>query len=74
MGKVKTTLILNDQIKKQAQLKAIQENSSLSEIVNSLLTKYVFSNSNASKVEDVKFETWPYGDDIVDLQRDDFYD
>ncbi|MBP7927879.1 hypothetical protein KAZ57_01895 [Patescibacteria group bacterium] len=38
---MRTTIILNPEIKKQAQLKALQEGRSLSEIVNSMLSQYV---------------------------------
>ncbi len=38
---MKTTITLNDETKKQAQIKALQEGKTLSDVINNLLKIYV---------------------------------
>ncbi len=58
---IRTTLLLNENIKKSAQIKALEKNKSLSEVVNRLLEDYT---SGRYEVTDIPVPNQHHLDEI----------
>lgn len=69
---VRTTVRLHEHLKKTAELKAVQENTTLQEIINNALAKYL---EQEAKIEAKKivFKGYHLGKELDNLTRDDFY-
>ena len=69
---VRTTLRLKESLKKTAEKKALQENTTLQEIFNRALENYL--NQEAKKeAKKIIFRTRHLGVPLDNLTRDDFY-
>lgn len=72
MQLVRTTIRLNNQLKKFAEHKALEENTSLQEIVNSALEKYLEADGK-KKAKKIVFKTHHLGEPLDNLNRDNYY-
>jgi hypothetical protein len=73
MQLVRTTIRLNSHLKKFAEHKALEENSSLQEIVNNALEKYLESEDK-KEAKKILFKTHDLGIALDNLTRDDYYE
>ncbi|HSW96492.1 MAG TPA: hypothetical protein VLF89_01570 [Candidatus Saccharimonadales bacterium] len=72
MQLVRTTIRLNSQLKNFAEHKALEDNTSLQEIINIALQKYLeVSGKKAAKK--IFFKTHHLGKPLDNLTRDDYY-
>jgi len=69
---VRTTLRLKENLKKTAELIAIQENTTLQEILNKALEKYLDREAQI-EAKKIIFKTHNLGEPLDNLTRDDFY-
>jgi len=72
MQLVRTTIRLNSQLKKFAEMKALEENSSLQEVVNKALEKFL-ENEGKKEAKKIVFRTHHLGNPLDNLTRDDYY-
>lgn len=72
MQLVRTTIRLNEQLKKFAEQKAFEENTSFQEIVNIALKKYL-DDEGKKVAKKVIFKTHHLGKPLDKLTRDDYY-
>lgn len=72
MQLVRTTIRLNSQLKKFAEMKAIEEHSSLQEIVNNALEKFL-QTEGKKEAKKIVFKTHHLGNALDNLTRDDYY-
>ncbi len=72
MQLVRTTIRLNSQLKKIAEHKALEENRSLQEIVNSALQRYL-EEEGKKEAKKIVFKTHHLGKPLDNLTRDDYY-
>jgi len=72
MQLVRTTIRLNSQLKNYAEHKALEENTSLQEIVNAALEKYL-EDDGKKQAKKIIFKTHKLGAPLDNLSRDDFY-
>ena len=69
---VRTTLRLKENLKKTAEKKALEENTTLQEIFNRALENYL--NQDAKRqAKKIIFKTHHLGVNLDNLTRDDFY-
>ena len=72
MQLVRTTLRLKENLKKRAERKALDENTSLQSIFNQALEKYLEKDAKR-QAKKIIFRTHNLGKDLDNLTRDDFY-
>lgn len=72
MQLVRTTIRLNRYLKKFAEHKALQDNTSLQHIVNLALQKYL-ENEGKKEAKKIVFKTHHLGKALDNLTRDDYY-
>lgn len=72
MQLIRTTLRLKENLKKQAEKKAFEENVSLQTIFNRALELYL-DQSAKRKAKKIIFKTHSLGVPLDNLTRDDFY-
>lgn len=72
MQLVRTTVRLNENLKKFAERKAIDENKSLQEILNSALERYL-EEEGAKEAKEIVFKTHNLGIALDNLTRADYY-
>ena len=69
---VRTTLRIEENLKKTAERKALQDDTTLQEIFNRALAQYI--NREAKKeAKELVFKTHHLGEALDNLTRDDFY-
>ena len=73
MKLTRTTLRLRVDLKKQAQKMAFEEGTSLREVFNLALEKYLKDKANG-KTKKIIFHTHDLGEKLDNLTRDDFYE
>lgn len=69
---VRTTLRLKENLKKSAEKKALEENTSLQNIFNKALESYL-DNEAKKRAKKIIFKTHDLGEPLDNLTRDDFY-
>jgi len=72
MQLVRTTIRLNSQLKKFAEHKALEDNTSLQDIINIALQKYLES-AGEKAAKKIFFKTHHLGKSLDNLTRDDYY-
>jgi hypothetical protein len=72
MQLVRTTIRLKSQLKKSAEHKALEENRSLQDIVNTALEKYL-ELEGKNEAKKIIFHTYHLGKSLENLTRDDYY-
>ena len=72
MQLIRTTIRLNEYLKKFAEQKALEENSSLQEVVNNALERY-FENEGKTEAKKIVFKTHRLGKALDNLTRNDYY-
>lgn len=68
----RTTLRIKEELKKEAERKALQEDISLQEVVNRALEQYLKKEAKA-QAKKIIFRTHDLGVPLDNLTRDDFY-
>ncbi len=69
---IRTTLRLKENLKKNAELKALQDDVTLQEVFNRALEEYL-ERSAKSKAKKIVFKSHDLGEPLDNLTRDDFY-
>lgn len=69
---IRTTLRLQENLKKSAEIKAIEENTSLQDIFNRALEEYL-KKAAQKRAKKIVFKTHDLGEPLDNLTRDDFY-
>lgn len=69
---VRTTLRLNEGLKKTAEKKALQDDVTLQEIFNRALEEYLEKDAR-KEAKKIIFKTHHLGEPLDNLTRDDFY-
>ncbi len=69
---VRTTLRLKENLKKTAERKAIEEDTTLQEILNRALESYLQEGAK-KRAKEIIFKTHSLGVALDNLTRDDFY-
>ncbi len=69
---VRTTLRINENLKKSAELKALQEDLSLQDIFNQALERYLEDDAT-NQAKRLVFKTHNLGKPLDNLTRADFY-
>lgn len=69
---VRTTLRINENLKKSAELKALEMNSTLQDIFNKALAQYLEQDAKI-KAKKIIFKTHNLGEPLDNLKRADFY-
>lgn len=69
---VRTTLRIKEVLKKSAELKALQEDTTLQEIFNRALEQYLESHAK-KEAKKIVFKNFHLGKKLDNLTRDDFY-
>jgi hypothetical protein len=72
MQLVRTTIRLNEQLKKSAERIAIEKDKSLQEIFNHALERYL-EQEGAKEAKKIVFKTHDLGEPLDNLKRADFY-
>ena len=72
MQLIRTTLRIKENLKKQAEKKAFEENVSLQAIFNAALELYLEKEAK-SRAKKIVFKTHDLGVALDNLRRDDFY-
>lgn len=73
MSLKRTTLRLDENLKREAELKALRENTTLQTVFNDALARYLEEN-NRQKARKLVFATFDLGTKLDNLTRDDYYD
>jgi len=68
----RTTLRIKENLKKMAEHKALQENTTLQEIFNRSLEEYLEKDAK-KEAKKIMFKTHHLGEPLDNLTRDDFY-
>ena len=68
----RTTLRINENLKKVAELKALRDNLTLQEIFNRALEQYLRKDAN-KEAKRIVFKTHDLGEPLDNLTRRDFY-
>lgn len=69
---IRTTLRLKEDLKKTAERKALEEDTSLQEVLNRALERYLQEEAK-KKAKEIIFKTHSLGVPLDNLTRDDFY-
>ncbi len=69
---VRTTLRIEENLKKTAELKALQDGTTLQEIFNKALSSYL-NNQARKEAKKIVFKTFHLGKDLDNLTRSDYY-
>ncbi|MDP3758641.1 MAG: hypothetical protein Q8Q86_02885 [Candidatus Daviesbacteria bacterium] len=69
---IRTTLRLNESLKKTAEKKALQDDVTLQEIFNRALEEYLEKDAR-KEAQKIIFKTHHLGEPLDNLTRDDFY-
>jgi hypothetical protein len=69
---VRTTLRINENLKKSAEKKALQTNTTLQYIFNTALAQYLEQDAK-NEAKGIVFKTHDLGDPLDNLTRSDFY-
>lgn len=69
---VRTTLRIQDYLKKDAQRKALEEDTTLQEIFNKALASYL-QNQAEKEAKKIVFKTHNLGEPLDNLTRKDYY-
>ena len=69
---IRTTLRLNESLKKTAEKKALQDDVTLQEIFNRALEEYLEKDAR-KEAKKIIFKTHHLGEPLDNLTRDDFY-
>jgi len=69
---VRTTLRLREDIKRNAEKKAHEDNTTLQEIFNRALEEYLEKDAK-KQAKKIVFKTYHLGKNLDNLTRDDFY-
>lgn len=69
---IRTTLRIKENLKRAAELKALQDSISLQEIFNRALEDYLAKEAKI-KAKKIVFKTHHLGEPLDNLTRDDFY-
>ena len=69
---IRTTLRLNESLKKTAEKKALQDDITLQEIFNKALAEYLEKDARF-EAKKIIFKTHHLGEPLDNLTRDDFY-
>ncbi len=72
MQLIRTTIRLDEQLKKLAELKALEEDTSLQKIVNYALGRYLKEEAK-KEVKNIVFKTHHLGTALDNLTRNDYY-
>ncbi|MBI2613295.1 MAG: hypothetical protein HYW62_00765 [Candidatus Levybacteria bacterium] len=72
MQLIRTTLRLKENLKKRAEKKAFDENTSLQAIFNSALEQYLEKDAK-KQAKRIVFKTHDLGVNLDNLRREDFY-
>lgn len=70
---VRTTLRIHDYLKKSAERKALEEDTTLQDIFNKALEQYL-QNQAQKKAKKIVFKSFDLGVPLDNLTRDDIYD
>lgn len=68
----RTTLRIEENLKKSAERKALEEDTTLQAIVNKSLESYL-QNEAKKKAKKIVFKTHDLGEPLDNLKREDFY-
>lgn len=68
----RTTLRLDDNLKREAELKALRDNTTLQKLFNEALAQYLES-SGRNKARKIVFRTHDLGEALDNLSRGDYY-
>ncbi len=69
---VRTTLRLKENIKRSAEKRALEQNTTLQEIFNRALEEYLEKDAK-KQAKKIVFKTYHLGKKLDNLTRDDFY-
>lgn len=69
---IRTTLRIEENLKKTAERKALEENTTLQEIFNSALNEYL-KKEYKKKAKELVFKTFHLGKNLDNLTRSDYY-
>jgi len=69
---IRTTLRIEENLKKTAEHKALQDDVTLQEIFNRALEEYL-KNQAKKKAKKIVFKTYHLGKDLDNLTRSDYY-
>lgn len=69
---IRTTLRINEDLKKQVEKKALQDDVTFQEIFENALTEYL-QNDAKKQAKKIIFKTHNLGEALDNLTRDDFY-
>lgn len=72
MNLTRTTLRINADLKKRAEIKALDQNTTLQNIFNKALEEYL-QESDKREARGIVFITHDLGEPIDNLSRDDYY-
>jgi hypothetical protein len=72
MQLVRTTIRLNEHLKRFAERKALEENRSLQDIFNHALERYL-EDEGKKEAREIVFKTHRLGKSLDNLTRDDYY-
>lgn len=72
MQLIRTTVRLNQHLKKFAEQKALEENKSLQEILNRALERYL-EEEGKKEAKELVLKTHHLGEALDNLTRDDYY-
>lgn len=72
MQLIRTTLRLKESLKKRAEKKAFDENTSLQAVFNTALEQYLEKEAK-KKAKKIVFKAYHFGKNLHNLTRDDFY-
>lgn len=72
MTLIRTTLRLRENLKKTAERKALEEDTTLQEVLNRALERYLQDEAK-KKAKEIIFKTHSLGVPLDNLTRDDFY-
>ena len=70
---IRTTLRIEENLKKSAERKALEEDTTLQDIFNNALASYL-QNQTKKKAKKIVFKTYHLGKELDNLTRDDIYD
>lgn len=70
---IRTTLRINENLKKQAEKKALEDDVTLQEIFNQALEDYL-QNDAKKEAKKIVFKSHNLGEPLDNLTRDDIYD
>lgn len=72
MNKVRTTLRIDEELKKEAEKRALEGNTTLQAVFNDALADYLERQAK-SKAQEIVFKTHDLGEPLEELTRSSYY-